>query len=113
MKELTVDFKILDNKEKFYDYISEEMDFPEWFGRNADALNDLLSCEDVHITVKNSSSAGEWAAPIISVFTDLDCAEFSAEKALPSVENMKRSDFWNDLPEELIAQTPIEPKNRS
>lgn len=113
MKELTVDFKILDNKEKFYDYISEEMDFPEWFGRNADALNDLLSCEDVHITVKNSSSAGEWAAPIISVFTDLDCAEFSAEKALPSVENMKRSDFGYDSPEELIVQAPTEPNNHS
>ena len=26
---------------------------------------------------------------------------------------MKRSDFWYDLPEELIAQTPIEPRNHS
>ncbi|MCM1328413.1 MAG: tRNA preQ1(34) S-adenosylmethionine ribosyltransferase-isomerase QueA [Ruminococcus sp.] len=26
---------------------------------------------------------------------------------------MKRSDFWYDLPEELIAQTPIEPRNFS
>ncbi|MBR1384489.1 MAG: tRNA preQ1(34) S-adenosylmethionine ribosyltransferase-isomerase QueA [Ruminococcus sp.] len=26
---------------------------------------------------------------------------------------MKRSDFWYDLPEELIAQTPIEPRNAS
>ena len=103
MKELTIDFKILDNKEKLYDYISEEMDFPEWFGRNADALNDLLSCEDVHITVKNSASAGDWATPIIDLFTDLDCAEFAKEKILPSIENMKRSDFYYDLPEELIA----------
>jgi len=27
--------------------------------------------------------------------------------------DMKRSDFWYDLPEELIAQTPIEPRNAS
>ncbi|MBD5145730.1 MAG: tRNA preQ1(34) S-adenosylmethionine ribosyltransferase-isomerase QueA [Ruminococcus sp.] len=114
MKEITVDFKILDNKEKFYNYISEEMDFPQWFGRNADALNDLLDCEaDVHITVKNSASAGDWATPIISVFSHLKCVEFAKERTLPSIENMKRSDFWYDLPEELIAQTPIEPRNHS
>ena len=114
MKEITIDFKILDNKEKFYDYISEEMDFPQWFGRNADALNDLLDCEaDVHITVKNSASAGDWATPIISVFSHLKCVEFAKERTLPSIENMKRSDFYYDLPEELIAQTPIEPRNHS
>ena len=26
---------------------------------------------------------------------------------------MKKSDFWFDLPEELIAQTPIEPRDAS
>ena len=26
---------------------------------------------------------------------------------------MKKSDFWFDLPEELIAQTPIEPRDSS
>jgi len=29
------------------------------------------------------------------------------------LNNMKTSDFWFDLPEELIAQTPIEPRNHS
>ena len=29
------------------------------------------------------------------------------------LNDMKRSDFWYDLPEELIAQTPIEPRNAS
>lgn len=29
------------------------------------------------------------------------------------VNNMKKSDFYYDLPEELIAQTPIEPRNAS
>lgn len=29
------------------------------------------------------------------------------------LNNMKRSDFYYDLPEELIAQTPIEPRNAS
>ncbi len=29
------------------------------------------------------------------------------------INNMKKSDFWYELPEELIAQTPIEPRNAS
>ena len=113
MKNIIVDFKILDYKEKFYDFISKEMDLPDWFGRNADALHDLLDCADVHITVKNTKLAGEWAVPIISVFKNLKCAEITGTEVLPSIENMKCSDFWYDLPEELIAQTPIEPRNHS
>lgn len=29
------------------------------------------------------------------------------------LENMKKSDFWYELPQELIAQTPVEPRNAS
>ena len=29
------------------------------------------------------------------------------------INNMKRSDFYYDLPQELIAQTPVEPRNAS
>ena len=39
--------------------------------------------------------------PGIKVDTELD------------ISTMKRSDFWYDLPEELIAQTPAEPRNSS
>lgn len=35
------------------------------------------------------------------------------EKSMLDLNDMKRSDFWYDLPEELIAQTPIEPRNAS
>lgn len=113
MKEITVDFDVLNTSEKFYDFISAEMDFPDWFGRNADALHDLLYCADVRITVKNKFSAGSWAAPIISALSSLECAEFQESEAVRAAENLKRSDFYYDLPEELIAQTPIEPRDSS
>ena len=113
MKNIQIDFAILDTKEKFYDYISEQFNFPEWFGRNADALHDLLSEyneNDLKITVKNSDKAGDWAIPLISAMTDLKCVSFEKEK-VPS--DLKKSDFFYELPEELIAQTPIEPRNHS
>lgn len=114
MKKIIIDFTVLDTRDKFYDYISGELGFPEWSGRNADALHDLLSEErELGITVKNISRAGEWAAPVIAVLEDLGCAAADDERKLPPVEDMKRSDFWYDLPEELIAQTPIEPRDHS
>ena len=113
MKEITVDFDVLNTSEKFYDFISAEMDFPHWFGRNADALHDLLDCADVRITVKNASSAGAWAAPIVSALKSLECVEFQGTEAVQEIKNMKRSDFYYELPEELIAQTPIEPRDSS
>lgn len=113
MKEITVDFDVLNTSEKFYDFISAEMDFPDWFGRNADALHDLLDCAEVRITVKNTSSAGAWAAPIVSALSSLECVKFQGTEDDSAAENMKRSDFYYDLPEELIAQTPIEPRDSS
>lgn len=113
MKEITVDFDVLNTSEKFYDFVSAEMDFPHWFGRNADALHDLLDCADVRITVKNTSSAGSWAAPIVSALKSLECVKFQVTEAVQEIKNMKRSDFYYELPEELIAQTPIEPRDSS
>lgn len=113
MKNVEIDFAKLDTKDKFYDYISEQLDFPEWFGRNADALHDLLYGYDeneLKITVKNTASAGDWAVPPISAMTDIKCVSF--ERAKPA-SDMKKSDFFYELPEELIAQTPIEPRNHS
>lgn len=108
MKKITLDFKILDNKEKFYDYISEKLELPDWFGRNADALHDVLadhSKNELEVNILGSDKAGEFAKPIISALSDCECVCFA--------EQMKRSDFWYDLPEELIAQTPIEPRDHS
>lgn len=113
MKEITIDFNVLDTSEKFYDFISSEMDFPHWFGRNADALHDLLDCAEVCITVRNSASAGVWAVPIISALKSLNCVKFQGTEAASAIKNMKRSDFYYRLPEELIAQTPIEPRDGS
>ncbi len=109
MKSIIIDLEKFDGKDSFYDLISEKLQFPEYFGRNADALHDVLSEKnDVNITVINSSKAGEWARPIIAALSDLGYVKFEKSGA-----EMKRSDFFYELPEELIAQTPIEPRNYS
>ena len=43
MKQYTIDFTNVKTYDEFYDAISEELDFPSWFGRNFDAVWDLLT----------------------------------------------------------------------
>ncbi len=108
MKKIAIDFKKLDTNEKFYNYISKQLDCPDWFGRNADALRDVLTDyrkDELEINVLNTAEAGDWTKPVVAALSDCECVRFA--------EQMKRSDFWYDLPEELIAQTPIEPRNHS
>ncbi len=112
MINISIDFSKFDTKEKFYNFISEKLDFPEWFGNNADALNDSISeiNDTIEITLRNVSSAQDWNKPVMAVFHN---AENIICKTELDVKTMKRSDFYYDLPEELIAQTPIEPRNHS
>ena len=37
------DFARLGAADAVYDYLSKELDFPSWFGRNLDALHDCLT----------------------------------------------------------------------
>ncbi len=109
MKKIKVDFNILDTKEKFYDFISGQLDFPDWFGRNADALHDCIDemNDTVEITV---SGGGEWTKPVLAALQHTENVKLIYE---PFCGHMKRSDFYYELPEELIAQTPAEPRNSS
>ena len=110
MIKLILDFNTLDTKEKFYSFISEQLDFPEHFGNNADALNDCISeiNDTTEVTLVNSSTAGEWSKPIFAVLRDIENVICNTQL---DISTMKRSDFYYDLPEELIAQTPVEPRN--
>ena len=112
MIKITVDFNLLDTKEKFYNFVAEQLEFPEWFGKNADALNDCISDinDTVEISLKNISIAGEWVKPIMAVLRNSENVKCKTEL---DVKTMKRSDFYYNLPEELIAQTPVEPRNHS
>ena len=42
--------------DSLYDFLSNELDFPDYFGRNLDALYDVLTdiCEETHISLPES-----------------------------------------------------------
>ena len=93
MKNITVDFAQLDSKENLEAFLESEV-----------SSGDSVHLKNYHRELMpwaEEAVAKLKASPDIAVTTETD------------PENMLRSDFYYDLPEELIAQTPVEPRNAS
>ena len=52
MKEITIDCTTVASLTEIHDILARELNFPEWYGRNLDALHDCLTslCEETKIT---------------------------------------------------------------
>ncbi len=76
MKELIIDGKNIHNKEIFYMYIRRQLDSCEYYGDNLDALWDVLSTYDKHITIRFINkellieNLADYGQSIINVFQD-------------------------------------------
>lgn len=93
MKNITVDFAQLDSKEKLEAFLESEV-----------SSGDSVHLKNYHRELMpwaEETVSKLKASPDVAVTTETD------------PENMLRSDFYYDLPEELIAQTPVEPRNAS
>lgn len=74
MKEIILDGKKLLQREEAQEYLKKKFSFPDYYGKNLDALHDCL-CElkDVKVTVKNSDLLQEkysYGKRIVKVLTD-------------------------------------------
>ena len=43
MRIIVLDFKYFERKQEVHEYLSKKLGFPEYYGRNLDALYDMLS----------------------------------------------------------------------
>ena len=52
MKEITIDCTTIVSMAEIHDILARELSFPQWYGRNLDALHDCLTslCEETKIT---------------------------------------------------------------
>lgn len=59
MKTISVDCNALENRDAFHNILAEALDFPEWYGRNLDALHDLLTAisEETHLVFQTWEQA--------------------------------------------------------
>ena len=69
MKQIILDGNVLADAAKVHDYLMEMLDFPEYYGKNLDALHDCLTdLEDVEITITAPEEDGVIFQRILRVF---------------------------------------------
>ena len=73
MKQITLDGNLLADAGKVHDYLKESLDFPEYYGKNLDALYDCLTdLEDIEITVTVPEEDGAIYQKIIRILKAAD-----------------------------------------
>ena len=67
---ITIDCSGIQNKDQFHDLLAKELDFPEYYGHNLDALFDCLTdiCVPTNIRLLGWNELGDWKEGFQNVF---------------------------------------------
>ena len=69
MKQITLDGNRLGDAAKVHDYLKETLDFPEYYGKNLDALYDCLTdLADIEITITAPDKDGAIFQKVLRIF---------------------------------------------
>lgn len=69
MKQITLDGNRLGDASQVHDYLKEVFEFPEYYGKNLDALYDCLTdLEDVEITITAPDEDGAIFQKMLRIF---------------------------------------------
>lgn len=78
MRKITIDCLKISDKEELHDTLAKALNFPDWYGKNLDALYDCLTSifEEITITIENFSvlekNLGSYAAAFMKVMKKAD-----------------------------------------
>ena len=78
MKIIIIDAEKLTYKTAAHEYLADSMSFPDYYGKNLDALADCLSelPKNTAVIFKNATNAGKYAEPIFEVFDEIMKRDF-------------------------------------
>lgn len=63
-----IDAKLLTNKKDSHEYLAKVFKFPEYYGKNLDALNDCLDeLNDPTIHILNADEAGDYYNKVLPI----------------------------------------------
>lgn len=80
MKDITVNCAGLEDKAQLHEVLAQALEFPDWYGRNLDALYDCLTdLDSVHLHLVGWQQLGDWKAGFAAVLSDAenDCLDFT------------------------------------
>ena len=67
--QVQLDTKYMFDREKAHEYLKEKMNFPDYYGRNLDALYDCLTeLDEAEVTIVHRAQAGAYGKRILQVF---------------------------------------------
>lgn len=74
MKEITIDCEGIGTARQLHQALAEQLDFPDWYGGNLDALHDLLTAitEDTGLTLLHLETLGRAALGFRRVLHDAE-----------------------------------------
>lgn len=73
MKQITLDGNILADASLMHDYLKEQLQFPEYYGNNLDALYDCLTdLDDIEITISAPDEDGAIFQRILRIFKSVE-----------------------------------------
>ena len=88
MKQIILDGNVLADAAKVHDYLMEMLDFPEYYGKNLDALHDCLTdLEDVEIMITAPEEDGAIFQRILRVFKSAENENASIKLILSYTQN--------------------------
>lgn len=74
--EIILDFNNIHNKTELHTYLKKELQLPEYYGNNLDALHDCLSEKGEHLSITIvhfgalKQALGDYADVLLQVFAD-------------------------------------------
>lgn len=69
MKQISLDGNVLADASFVHDYLKQQLEFPDYYGKNFDALYDCLTDLDgVEITIKTPSEDGAVFQKVVRIF---------------------------------------------
>ena len=70
MRTIVLDFHDFNDKRSVHEFLSSHLDFPDYYGKNLDALYDVLSTVDRETTILVLPAGKEFETGFLSVFRD-------------------------------------------
>ncbi len=72
MKKITLDFENISNKEEMHKYLAEKFEFPDYYGKNLDALFECLTDIAEPTAVNIINAINDYDEQIINVITSAE-----------------------------------------